>query len=133
MNISYVDTSNSLLVTTSSTRAYLDKPKLSSSSQSCSVLRDSETRKRQKWPEDEPSEPHLFYKRAKSSSLSFQEKEKTSVTHQVALISERGTGIEPLEKLKVGPYMDHTPVENVLAMYHNNSLDLPGISLLLVQ
>lgn len=75
--------------------------------------------------ENESSRPYLCHKRAKSSSLSFQEKEKTSVTPQVALISERGTGIEPLAKLNVDPYMDHTPVENVLEMYRNNSLDLP--------
>jgi hypothetical protein len=124
VEISSVDISNSPPVTTPSTRVYLDKPELSSSSQSCSVPRDSERRKRQKWLEDETSQPHHCYKRAKSSSLSILGKEKTSVTPQVALNSG-GTGIEPLAMLKVGPYMDHTPVENVIEMYHNNSLDLP--------
>lgn len=182
-----MDISDSLLVTTPSIEAYLDKTELSSSSQHCSVPEDSEPlvnwlcirTKQQNWPEDElsqtcdkveivestqlnagneqskinpvsplkrlrercrepysprthpvmeekePSQSYLCYKRANSSSSSFQEKEKTAVIPQVALISERGTGIEPLAKLNAEPYMDHSPVENVLEMYHNNSLDLP--------
>ncbi|KAK9991699.1 hypothetical protein SO802_026684 [Lithocarpus litseifolius] len=77
-----------------------------------------------------PSQPNLCNNSAESYSLSFQEKGKTSVTPQVApgerrLTSERGNGIRPIEKLMVEPYLDHTPVENVLDMYQENNFNLP--------
>lgn len=77
-----------------------------------------------------PSQPNLCNNSTESDSLSFQEKGRTSVTPQVApgerrLTSERGNGIRPFEKLMVEPYLDHTPVENVLDMYQENNFNLP--------
>ena len=77
-----------------------------------------------------PSQPNLCNNSTESDSLSFQKKGKTSVTPQVApverrLTSERGNGIRPFEKLMVEPYLDHTPVENVLDMYQENNFNLP--------
>ncbi|XP_075653793.1 uncharacterized protein LOC142624159 [Castanea sativa] len=76
------------------------------------------------------SQPNLCNNCTESDSLSFQEKGKTSVTPQVApgerrLTSERGNGIRPFEKLMVEPYLDHTPLENVLDMYQEINFNLP--------